>query len=114
MRGHGTNAELMADLIMEKLNGVRADALDDAAQEAPETLGGADQWAWLRGRAASLRHHPECTCILTDPKTWTTHAGAVEPGSQMEPDPDCPVHFPAVPGYTQGQVDAAFEDGAWL
>lgn len=35
-----------------------------------------------------------CTCHPTDPKYWFTHYGAVEPGSAMEPNPDCPVHFP--------------------
>ena len=34
-----------------------------------------------------------CTCYWTDSKYWTTHYGATEPGSQMEPNPDCPVHF---------------------
>lgn len=92
MRGHGTNAELMADLILGTLHMVRAEELDAAAQEAPETLGGADQWAWLRARAVGLRHRPECTCTLTDPKTWTYQGSAVEPGSQMERDPDCPRH----------------------
>jgi len=36
-----------------------------------------------------------CTCYVTDPKYWFTHYGAVEPGSMMEPNPDCPVHIPA-------------------
>jgi len=36
----------------------------------------------------------ECTCYLTDEKYWTTHYGAVEPGSMWEPNPDCLVHFP--------------------
>jgi hypothetical protein len=35
-----------------------------------------------------------CTCYWVDPKYWTTHYGAVEPGSTMEPNPDCPEHFP--------------------
>jgi hypothetical protein len=35
-----------------------------------------------------------CTCYPTDPKTWTRYGDAVEPGSTMEPDPDCPEHFP--------------------
>ena len=37
---------------------------------------------------------PECECWLTDEKYWFTHYGAVEPGSQMEPNPDCREHFP--------------------
>lgn len=36
----------------------------------------------------------DCTCTVTDPKTWTTYGSAVEPGSMMEPDPDCVAHFP--------------------
>jgi hypothetical protein len=35
----------------------------------------------------------DCTCYWTDPSTWFVYYGAVEPGSQMEPNPDCPVHF---------------------
>jgi hypothetical protein len=35
---------------------------------------------------------PECTCTWTDPKYWFTHYGATEPGSQMEFNPDCPLH----------------------
>lgn len=34
----------------------------------------------------------ECECWVTPEDTWTVHYGAVEPGSQMEPNPDCPVH----------------------
>lgn len=39
-------------------------------------------------------HDPDCICFWTDPSTWTTYGSAVEPGSQMEPNPECPVHFP--------------------
>jgi len=46
----------------------------------------------------------ECTCTVTDPKTWTTHNGAVEPGSMMEPDPDCDAHFPYLSGCTECKV----------
>ena len=35
-----------------------------------------------------------CTCTVVDPKYWTTHYGAVEPGSMLEPDYGCPEHFP--------------------
>lgn len=34
----------------------------------------------------------DCTCTQTDPKYWFVHYGAVEPGSQWEQNPDCPVH----------------------
>lgn len=40
----------------------------------------------------SIRRDRECTCYPTDPAMWTTHGGAVEPGSMYEPDPDCPRH----------------------
>ena len=35
-----------------------------------------------------------CSCQMTDPTTRTTYGSAVEPGSQWEPDPECPAHFP--------------------
>lgn len=35
-----------------------------------------------------------CTCTLVPESMWTTHYGAVEPGSQWEANPDCMVHFP--------------------
>ena len=41
------------------------------------------------------KNQPCCTCIPTDPSTWTQYGSAVEPGSQLEPNPDCPLHFPA-------------------
>lgn len=37
---------------------------------------------------------PVCSCWVTDESTWTRYGSAVEPGSQMEPNPDCPEHFP--------------------
>jgi hypothetical protein len=30
---------------------------------------------------------------MTDPRTWTRHGGAVEPGSAFEPNPEFRVHF---------------------
>ena len=36
-----------------------------------------------------------CTCFWVDPKLWTMHYGAAEPGSQREWNPDCPEHPPA-------------------
>lgn len=42
-----------------------------------------------------------CTCPFTDPATWTTHYGAVEPGSTQEYDPTCPVH-----GALRAEVEA--------
>lgn len=34
----------------------------------------------------------ECECWVTPESTWFVHYGAVEPGSQMEQNPNCPVH----------------------
>lgn len=36
----------------------------------------------------------ECTCFILDVKYHTTHYGATDPATVMEPNPDCPVHFP--------------------
>jgi hypothetical protein len=48
-----------------------------------------------RARAALEKETPVvCTCWVTDESTWTRYGSAVEPGSQMEPNPDCPEHFP--------------------
>ena len=33
-----------------------------------------------------------CECWVTPEHMWTTHYGAVEPGSQVEYNPDCPLH----------------------
>jgi len=33
-----------------------------------------------------------CECWVTPERMWTTHYGAVEPGSQIEFNPDCPSH----------------------
>lgn len=55
--------------------------------------------AFLRGW---VEHHPEpvCECWWTDPSTWLSAASCGygsgwEPGSQMEWNPDCPVHRPS-------------------
>jgi hypothetical protein len=37
---------------------------------------------------------PTCTCHPVPEQYHTTHYGATEPGSTLEPDYDCPVHFP--------------------
>lgn len=34
----------------------------------------------------------ECTCFVTPESTWFRYGSAVEPGSQMEYNPDCLVH----------------------
>lgn len=33
-----------------------------------------------------------CECWVTPEHLWTTHYGAVEPGSQLEFNPECPKH----------------------
>lgn len=40
-------------------------------------------------------NRPKCSCFETPPWTWTTHYGAADPATQLEPNPECPVHFPA-------------------
>jgi hypothetical protein len=48
--------------------------------------------AFLRGWVES-RDPATCQCVPTPEKFWTTHYGAVEPGSAWEEGPDgCPVH----------------------
>ncbi len=39
---------------------------------------------------------PDCTCPWVPEHLWTRHYGAVEPGSQREFDPFCPVHRDAL------------------
>ncbi|WP_281270749.1 hypothetical protein [Amycolatopsis palatopharyngis] len=34
----------------------------------------------------------KCECFATPESGWTVHYGAVEPGSQLEYNPDCLVH----------------------
>ncbi len=44
---------------------------------------------WVQGQGKDVA---ECLCWHTPPEMWTTHYGAVEPGSTMEWNPSCPVH----------------------
>jgi hypothetical protein len=39
-----------------------------------------------------VQYASACTCARTNESTWTTYGSAVEPGSQWEPDPECPEH----------------------
>lgn len=59
----------------------------------------------------------ECTCFVTPERTWTRYGSAVEPGSQMEPNPECPVHFPnfagAAASLADGTSDSASADGVF-
>lgn len=36
----------------------------------------------------------KCECFLVPEHLHTTHFGATEPGSMIEPNPECPEHFP--------------------
>lgn len=45
-------------------------------------------------RAREILESGVCICWVTDERSWTRYGSAVEPGSQMEPNPDCPEHFP--------------------
>ena len=47
----------------------------------------------------------ECTCFELPPEMWTTHYGAVEPGSTHEPNPNCREHFRKPP--------TRLADGTW-
>ncbi len=38
-----------------------------------------------------------CVCFTVPEERWTRHYDATEPGSMVEPNPDCPVHFPKAP-----------------
>lgn len=44
-----------------------------------------------------------CSCHVVE-NPWTFN-GIVEPGGAMEPDPECPVHFPNGPLTYEDQVD---------
>jgi hypothetical protein len=46
----------------------------------------------------------ECSCFWVPESMWTTHYGAVEPGSQREWNPDCPEHgagHPAIRAFNE-------------
>lgn len=36
----------------------------------------------------------ECTCFPVPERLHTTHYGATDPATTLEPNPDCPLHFP--------------------
>lgn len=36
-----------------------------------------------------------CTCFPVPERYHTTHYGATDPATVLEPNPDCPEHFPA-------------------
>lgn len=47
-----------------------------------------------------------CECWVTPESMWTTHYGAVEPGSQIDYNPDCPMHGAAPTPEHDDQEDA--------
>ena len=42
----------------------------------------------------SYPERDQCTCTQTPPEMHTRYGSAVEPGSTLEPNPDCTQHFP--------------------
>lgn len=44
------------------------------------------------GITITIRRPPECECPEAPEHLWTTHYGAVDPGSMIEHNPECPVH----------------------
>lgn len=85
----------------EKLDAVSA----ERDEFRTEVIRQGSQVVAANARADQLRRQVEqverCTCPWVDPKYWTTHYGAVEPGSTQEYDPTCPIH-----GALRRQVDA--------
>lgn len=54
-----------------------------------------------------------CTCFMVDPKYWTTHYGAVDPGSMYEPNPECPEHFPDQHEHEEWQIAPSAKGGMY-
>ncbi|WP_409463591.1 hypothetical protein [Amycolatopsis sp. GA6-003] len=50
--------------------------------------------------------HRECSCFVTPESLWTKHYDATEPGSMMEPNPECPVHFGQAVEHREDFVEA--------
>lgn len=50
----------------------------------------------------------ECTCFPTPPSMHTTHYGAIEPASALEPNPECCEHFRKPP---HRLIDGTWSDG---
>lgn len=47
------------------------------------------------GYAGKCQCHKAVTCTCTAVENPWTYYGIVEPGGALEPDMDCPVHFPS-------------------
>ena len=50
-----------------------------------------------------------CECWVTPEHMWTTYGSAVEPGSQVEYNPDCPKHGDTGPSNADAERDANVE-----
>lgn len=67
------------------------DRYEDITYEMNHELGNAER----REIDRRVEHaRAVCTCHPVPERYHTTHYGATEPGSTLEPDYDCPVHFP--------------------
>ena len=100
----------MTDSLRDKLRAL-ADEWEQTANKLPPSIQGGVRLSHARELRALLdaeqdetadpEGQPEgsecCECFVTPEETWTRYGSAVEPGSQMEPNPDCRVHFPAAP-----------------
>jgi hypothetical protein len=64
---------------------IRFDNLDEHGRQTGEPP------IILRGDV-EVQYASSCTCAMADESTWTRYGSAVEPGSQWEPDPECPEH----------------------
>ena len=55
-----------------------------------------------------------CTCSV-NPNPFT-HYGATEPGDALEPDPECPKHFPTrtIEQEAQAEAERRIDENAWL
>lgn len=69
------------------------DEREDITYELNRELGNAEQRE-INRRVEWARAGRGCTCHPVPERYHTTHYGATEPGSTLEPDYDCPVHFP--------------------
>jgi hypothetical protein len=58
---------------------------------------------------------PTCTCHPVPEQYHTTHYGATEPGSTLEPDYGCAVHFPKVKReWGKAPAEIVSHRGGWI
>lgn len=70
-----------------------------------------DYSTWRKVKPAPAPRE-ECICFVTPESQWTTHYDATEPGSTMEPNPECRVHFPSAPPEEAGPLRC--DCGRWI